>query len=100
MKYYGFIYEGNVDKYATNSEEYFDSPYKALFDANRKWEHSPDLQIPRLLLVIKREGTDNLYAYFQFTNFSACQEFISNQKEIHWSDPSNQIWNGNAIMMT
>lgn len=99
MKYYGFIYEGNIEKYNVASTGSFDTPFDALAEANKKWDSYPDFQIARLLLVLKGDEALNNYAYFQFTSSSACKKFILGKENIVWSNPSEQIWNGDATIM-
>ena len=56
MKYYGSIYKGIVGKYDTKDLQGYDNPYDALIHANHSWDTDPELQIPRLLIVL--EETD------------------------------------------
>ena len=53
MKYYGYIYEGQVANYQIEDTQAFDSPYEALNYANQQWQKTPNVQIPRLLVVKK-----------------------------------------------
>ena len=99
MKYYGFIYEGNIEKYNATLTEGFDTPFDALAEANKKWDSYPEFQIARLLVVLKDDESLNNYAYFQFTSSSACKKFLSGKENIVWSNPSEQIWNGDSTMM-
>lgn len=104
MKYYGSIYKGIVGKYDTKDLQGYDTPYDALVYANRSWDADPDLQIPRLLIVL--EETDSLErdsirkeAYFQFTDSKSCEDFAVNAEPIEWSTVDDQKWNGNAHYM-
>ena len=53
MKYYGSIYKGIVGKYDTKDLQGYDNPYDALIHANLSWDTDPELQIPRLLIVLE-----------------------------------------------
>ena len=99
MKYYGYIYEGQVANYQIEDTQAFDSPYEALNYANQQWQKTPNVQIPRLLVVKKDNCAENAYAFFQFTSYNACVEFKKNNTDIVWSDINSQKWNGNAKMM-
>lgn len=98
MKYYGYIYKGQLLDYKCDGQS-FSSPYEALNYANQQWQKTPDMQIPRLLVVKKDAPTENSYAFFQFTDCSACTEFIKNNTGIVWSSIDVQEWNGNSKMM-
>lgn len=37
MRYCGFAYGGIIDVYNMDSAEWFDNPYDALLNANKKW---------------------------------------------------------------
>ncbi len=99
MKYYGFIYEGQFANYQVEGLQAFDSPYEALFYANQKWQKNSDLQIPRLLVVKQSDCAEKEYAFFQFTDYKACNQFIQYNENIIWSSNDNQKWNGNAKQM-
>jgi len=103
-KYYGFIYSGINAKYDFENGLFFKNPFEALKNANNKWDSKPDYQIPRLLVVIELEDIRCntplfRYAFFQFTNSKACEQFIFNQTDIKWSDNDDQVWNGNLHIM-
>lgn len=98
MKYYGYVYEGQILNYKNDTQP-FSSPYEALNYANQQWQKTPDGQIPRLLVVKKDGCMENVYAFFQFTDYNACTKFIKNDTDIIWSDIDSQKWNGDANMM-
>lgn len=98
MKYYGYIYKGPMLNYKFG-EQAFSSPYEALNYANQQWQNNPDLQVARLLVVKKDDCVENVYAFFQFTSYNACVEFIKNNTDIVWSNINSPKWNGNAKMM-
>ena len=105
MNYYGFTYKGQNASYVINKNSTtFDNPYNALKCANDLWNTNPDNQISRLLVIIKGKPCANTthvleYAFFQFTNSKACEQFISIEHEIVWSTNEKQVWNGNAHWM-
>lgn len=99
MKYYGYIYEGQFANYNNVKTSDFNSPYEALDYANKKWQKDPNLQVHRLLVVKRDDCQKNEYAFFQFTNYQACNKFIENNENIIWSNNKNQHWNGNAKLM-
>lgn len=103
-KYYGFIYQGLGAIYNTEKELLFDNPYDALKNANDKWSDVNNYQIARLLVVLEQETINGetlplKYAFFQFTDSKACEQFVLIQTVIKWSDCDDQVWNGNAHMM-
>lgn len=98
MKYYGYVYKGQILNYKCDGQS-FSSPYDALNYANQQWQKTPDSQIPRLLVIKKDDCAENAYAFFQFTDYNACTEFIKNNTDIVWSDVDSQKWNGDATMM-
>lgn len=104
MSYFGSRYKGNIDAYHVEKMQAFESPYSALDFANREWdEESEEKDAARLLIVLnddpemrkKQKGE----AYFQFTDSAACMKFVSEKCEIIWSNPENQLWNGNGRFM-
>ena len=104
MKYYGFLYAGMGRTYNYESSTPFDSEYEALKEANKSWDADPNLQIARLLVVLRVEecgdpNVDLKYAFFQFTNSNSCRMFIENKEKVVWSNNDEQYWNGNAHMM-
>ena len=104
VKYYGFPYQGKGSIYSIENESFFGTPYMALKNANDKWDATPDHQISRLLTVIVQEITNGErphlnYAFFQFSDSNACEQFISEQDTIKWSESDKQVWNGEAHMM-
>lgn len=105
MNYYGFVYGGRNASYIFDGLSLsFDNPFDALKHANEKWNANPDYQIARLLVVVVLDKLNNnssslKYAFFQFTDSTACEQFVSKQNNIIWSENGDQIWNGNAHMM-
>lgn len=104
MKYRGYIYEGCAKVHYDDSVRAFEDPYDALVYANEKWSRNPDLQIARVLTVVRtgdsaEEECGEKYAFFQFTDSRSCKEFSAAKSEIVWSEPDNQTWNGNAKRM-
>ena len=91
MKYYGFLYKGRNRSYNHDNCTAFNDKYAALKEANNLWDSDPDLQIARLLVVLRVEDcseeiTGSNYAFFQFTNSQSCREFVKNESKIVWSE--------------
>ena len=104
MKYRGYIYEGCAKVHYDDNVRAFEDPYDALAYANEEWSRDPNLQIARFLTVVRtgesaEEKSRERYAFFQFTDFHSCKKFATAKSEIVWSEPENQIWNGNARQM-
>ncbi|MCD7727221.1 MAG: hypothetical protein LUH57_02610 [Ruminococcus sp.] len=104
MKYFGTAYLGNIDAYDMKKLSIYNDPYEALTMANSEWDSDPEKQIARLLIVLRKgetpkESVNEDKAYFQFTDSQACKQFVESKKEIVWSRPENQKWNGNSKLM-
>ena len=103
-KYFGLPYQGIGAIYNIEKELFFNNPYDELKNANDKWSNVNNYQIARLLVVLEQEIINGetlplKYAFFQFTDSKACEQFILIQDVIEWSDYDDQAWNGNAHMM-
>ena len=104
MKYYGYIYKGcaHEDQIGTKDISY-DDPYSALAEANQKWDQEwiPTFEEypARFLVVHGIDGENTTMAFFQFSDFHACQAFIDRGEKIRWSPKDEQVWQGNISLM-
>lgn len=83
-----------------NISKPFENEYDALDFANKSWLNENEYQgeYHRLLAVIDATDT-NKVAFFQFTHYDVCNNFIKNKEKIRWSNDDEEIWNGDAKMM-
>lgn len=104
MKYYGYIYKGDARRHQTGEKDIFhEDPYSALAEANQKWdqEWAPTFEEypARLLVVHGIDGENTTMAFFQFSDFQACQKFIEERRKIRWSSNEDKVFQGNIALM-
>ncbi len=95
MKYYGMIWNYDVEKMMPYS-----NPYEALQAANDDWNQNQDAHGTRLLLVIRAAESEEpmiekACAFFAFNDSASCEDFIEKQTSIVWSTFDCPQRNGN-----
>ncbi len=101
--YFGMTYNRFAEKQMKNYYDNlntFEDEYKALGHANKDWLKENDYQgeYCRLLTVIDANDIKKV-AFFQFSHYEVCVNFIKNKEKIIWSNDDEKIWNGDAKMM-
>lgn len=104
MKYYGYIYRGSAHEHQIGAKDIsHEDPYSALAEANQKWdqEWAPTFEeYPARFLAVQRIDNENTaIAFFEFSDFQACQSFIEERGKIRWSSNDSQAWQGNISLM-
>lgn len=99
--YYGMTYNQFMSSERTSYKKSFQDVYDALGFANNRWviENEDGRHYPRFLVVVREDNEKSpQYAFFEFSNYRDCQNFIANAGNFSYSPEENKIWNGSPSL--
>ena len=101
MTFNEFVKTGSVNTFSDKLTAH-DDEYSALKFANEQWQienPNDDEHLACRLLVIVDQASKRI-AYFQFSDFSACNKFAEAHAEMLWTTNNEyRKWNGNIHLM-